>query len=361
MAIIRNDIIKVKKTNIELIKSTLKAHPESTKAQIAALTGISVVTCGKILNELKNTGEVLEVAHINTGCGRPATTFRFNANYASVACLFLWSDHGRLELVSEISDLVGQVIFSEVTALDIVNYSILEQAVASLLRRQPSIQVFSIGVPGAVKNGIIASSYLIPLNGIHLQEQLSAAFPDVKIIVENAARAAAYGYSLAENMASDDICAYFFIPTSVCTGRYPHEILTPDTPLSNAEAQIKPLLIDVGLVFDHKIIRGAAGFAGSMGLFLPPDLYGEIPVEVVANLFSTLIPILNPGSIAVTGSGMTPNRLQQIESLCAEYLAPDYLPQIKLRPDCRQDYANGLTLIALQALSCEIELVKKQI
>lgn len=361
MAVIRNDIIKVKKTNIELIKSALKSNPESTKAQIAAATGISVVTCGKILNELKKTGEVLEGAHINTGCGRPATTFRFNANYAFVACLFLWSDRGRLEIVSEIADLIGQVTFSEVTALRVVDYCIFEQTIASLLRRQPSIQAIAIGVPGAVQNGVISSSYLLPLNGMSLQKKLSHAFPHVKIIVESAARAAAYGYSLSENVTSEDICAYFFIPTSVCTGRSPHEILTPSTSLSEQESKTKPLLIDVGLVCDHKIIRGASGLAGSMGLFLPPDLYGEVPVEVIANLFSMLIPILNPRTIAVTGSGLTEELMQKVQALCADYLAPEYLPQWKLRPDCRQDYANGLTLIALQMLSCGIELVQKKI
>lgn len=361
MSVIRNDIIKVKKTNIELIKSALKAHPESTKAQIAALTGISVVTCGKILNELKKTGEVLEGAHINTGCGRPATTFRFNANYASVACLFLWSDRGRLELVSEIADLIGQVIFSEVTALHVIDYNVLEQKVDLLLRKQPSIQAIAIGVPGTVHNGVISSSYLLPLNGMALQEKLSAAFPHVQIMVESAARAAAYGYSLSENITSEDICAYFFIPTSVRTGRSPHEILTPATPLSESESKTKPLLIDVGLVCDHKIIRGASGLAGSMGLFLPPDLYGEIPAEVIANLFSMLIPILNPRTIAVTGSGLTEERLQHVRMLFEDYLSPEYLPQLKLRPDCRQDYANGLTLIALQMLSCGIELVQKRI
>lgn len=361
MATIRNDITKVKKINIELIKTMLKSHPQSTKAQLAEITGISVVTCGKILNELKAVGEVFEVEQLNTGCGRPATTYRFNANFESVACLYLWSDCKRLELVSEIADLVGKTIYSEVTVLETVDSATLEDAIRALLRRDPSIRVVVLGVPGSVNRGKIYSSYLLALNGVYLQDLLSAAFPEVKIIVENAARAAAYGYSVSAPLAPNDIVSYFFIPTEVCTGRHPHEILSAETASGEDTFFRKPLLIDVGLVCDRRIIRGFSGFAGSLGMFLPLNLYCDIPADVIANLFSTLVPVLNPTAIVVTGNGMTRDKLEAAEKLCAAYIPAEHMPRIVLRADCRLDYSQGLTLIALQELACEIELVQKQI
>ncbi len=72
MVTMRNDITKVKEINIELIKTALKNLGTATKAQIAEATDISVATCGKILNELCQSGEVLEAAVASGGYGRPA-------------------------------------------------------------------------------------------------------------------------------------------------------------------------------------------------------------------------------------------------------------------------------------------------
>lgn len=361
MSMIRNDITKVKKANIELIKAVLKTNPESTKAQIAELAGVSVVTCGKILNKLKTTGEVLEGAHINTGCGRPATTYRFNAGFEAVACLFLWSDCGQLELVCEIADMIGQTTFSTVQSLGNVDYPMLEETVRTLLAQDASIRAVVVGVPGTIVRGVISCSYLLPLNGIALQQRLSAAFPSVQIIVENAARAAAYGYCVSEQPTAGAPICYCFIPAEVCTGRTPREILTHTAFTDNFPPFGKPLLIDVGLACDHAIIRGFSGFAGSLGTFLPPDLFDDIPAEMLASLFQMLIPVLNPSVIAVTGSGVSPVKLGKIRTLCADFFAAEHLPQLVSRSDCRMDYARGLILIGLQACSSRLELVRRQI
>ena len=358
---IRNDITTVKKINVDLIKSALKAHPEATKSQISEMTGISVVTCGKILNELASNGEVLEVERVRSRCGRPATTYRFNAGFASVACLFLWTDRGQLELVSEISDLVGQVIYRDRTALDTVDSNTIVQAAGRLLKRDAAIRAIAVGVPGTVHQGRIISSYLLSLNGVCLQSILCEAFPAIQILVENAARAAAYGFSVSEYARPEELVSYFFIPTAVCTGRRAGEILSADTQLPTDPMLGKPLLIDVGLVCEQKLFRGFSGFAGSMGMFLPQDLYSNPSAAVIADLFAILIPTFNPSVIAVTGNSVTLRKLEQIRALCAERIAPEHMPQMLLRPDCRMDYSRGLTQIALQAISCRIELVQKQI
>ncbi|MDY3619059.1 hypothetical protein [Agathobaculum sp.] len=361
MPTIRNDITKVKKINIELIKSALKEHPESTKGQIAETTGISVVTCGKILNELQAKGEVLEVQQINTGCGRPATSYRFNATFELVACLFLWSDRGQLELVSQISDLTGQVTFSEVRALDTLDYGTLEDAVRHLLAQDGRIRAVAVGLPGAVSRGTVTSSYLLALNGVPLEKKLRNAFPAVTVILESAARAAAYGYCIAEQPRPDEIISYFFIPTAVRTGRGPHEILGPDTSMDGINAVCKPLIVDVGFAGDRKIIRGSTGFAGSMGMFLPPGAYSDLPATVISELLRIMIPVINPSVIVVTGNGVTRIKLAEIEDLCARAIPTEHRPRFLFRPDCHLDYSRGLTLIALQELSCPIELVQKRI
>lgn len=57
---IANNSIRVKRINQELIKEALKAMKQGTKAAVASVTGLSIATCGNILNELVETGEVIE-------------------------------------------------------------------------------------------------------------------------------------------------------------------------------------------------------------------------------------------------------------------------------------------------------------
>ena len=45
--------------NGELVKTTIKGLGAATKSEIAKATGLSVVTCGTILNELLLRGEIL--------------------------------------------------------------------------------------------------------------------------------------------------------------------------------------------------------------------------------------------------------------------------------------------------------------
>ena len=81
----RNDITKVKEINVEMIKSALKQFGEATKAQVAEATGVSVATCGKILNELCGSKEVIATTQTSAGYGRPATCYAYNGDFALVA------------------------------------------------------------------------------------------------------------------------------------------------------------------------------------------------------------------------------------------------------------------------------------
>lgn len=52
---------QVKRINVELVKNTLRSIGVGTKASIANLTKLSVATCGTILNELLQTGEIIDL------------------------------------------------------------------------------------------------------------------------------------------------------------------------------------------------------------------------------------------------------------------------------------------------------------
>lgn len=52
---------QVKRINVELVKNTLRSTGVGTKSSVANLTKLSVATCGTILNELLQTGEIIDL------------------------------------------------------------------------------------------------------------------------------------------------------------------------------------------------------------------------------------------------------------------------------------------------------------
>lgn len=53
----------------------------ATKPEVARATGLSVMTCGTILNELLVIAEVLELEIDPSSGGRPAIRYQYNADY----------------------------------------------------------------------------------------------------------------------------------------------------------------------------------------------------------------------------------------------------------------------------------------
>lgn len=67
-----NSIIKIKQQNILQIKRALIALGSATKPEIAKHTGLTVATCGNLLNEMAKSGDaVAENLRFSNG-GRPA-------------------------------------------------------------------------------------------------------------------------------------------------------------------------------------------------------------------------------------------------------------------------------------------------
>ena len=64
---------QVKRINVELVKNTLRSTGVGTKSSIANLTRLSVATCGTILNELLQTGEIIDLGPDESSGGRPAS------------------------------------------------------------------------------------------------------------------------------------------------------------------------------------------------------------------------------------------------------------------------------------------------
>lgn len=359
MVMLRNDITKVKEINIELIKSALKSLGNATKAELAEHTGISVATCGKILNELCQVGEAYEVSVLSGGYGRPAKSYAYNANYAHVACVYLATDQNKIILASAVGNLLGEIQDEETAEISEVCYETVEAQVARLLERYPNIQSVVIGIPGSITKGVIAVCNLVGLIGVPMQAKLEAQFPGIKIHVENDMNASAYGFYQNSYQKADMSVAFLYAPDGALSG------MQEPAGLSQADADLARwgVTIGAGFVSDGHILHGFSGFAGEVA-FLPVYQRTNAPflsVQNIIDIIGCIVPILNPEIIALSGGFFTEENLIEIQRGCEAAIAPQNMPQIIQRADFHQDYISGLICLALERLSCGVALVKKGI
>lgn len=366
MQTVRNDVTKVKEINVELIKSTLKELGTATKAQIAETTEISVATCGKILNALCESGEVLEAASTTGGYGRPAKSYVYNGNFSLVACVYVATDRGKVTFSAMVSNMTGEVQEEYGWDIETANYDVLEQAIERLVKQHRKLRVVAVGIPGYITNGVIGLCNFVELMGLPLRELLQAKFPDIKILVENDMNAAAYGFYRNQCADSDAPIAFIYSPSDPQTGIEKLLRANPDAQLNAEQRTLMNLSVNfgAGFVSGGRILRGFSGFAGEVSFLPVVCAQGEhsvnASVETMAHIIGSIVPILNPDIIALTGGYFDAKTVEDIRAHCLRLIAPQHMPQIILRDSVHDEYVSGLLNLALEELSCGVMLVKRR-
>lgn len=363
MLTLRNDITKVKEINVEMVKASLKDLGTATKAQIAEHTEISVATCGKILNELCEQGEVKEAEITSGGYGRPAKSYTYNGDYSTIACVFAEKERHTPRISVVVSNLLGQIQEEYSEDVGEVTYDFLKDVIGQLQGRHSNLRAVAVGIPGYVSNQVVDLCDFVKLIGLPLQNQLQEAFPQMQILVENDMNAAAYGFY--RNSCQNPNTSIGFI-------------YSPIEPLTEEELRMKgneriahnPLMeyginFGAGFVSGGKILRGSTGFAGEVS-FLPmeepvQEKPTQVTVDMMAYIIGSIVPILNPGMIALTGVYFKEEEIQIIREKCLRMIRPQHMPEIIMRKDIRKDYVSGLLALALQALSTNVALVERRI
>jgi len=363
MLTLRNDITKVKEINVELIKSSLKHLGTATKAQIAEDTDISVATCGKILNELCETGEVLEAEITSGGYGRPAKSYFYNGNYSVVACIYAENEKQKAHLSVVVSNLLGEIIKEVSSDVSDVTYELLEDNISELMGRYPNLRAVAIGIPGFITDDAVELCDFVSLMGIPLQSRLQEKFPPLQIVVENDMNAAAYGFYRNSCWGQNTTIGFIYSPIN---------------PLTEAEIKMKGresvkgnnllnygINFGAGFVSGGKILRGATGFSGEVAFLPMTNLTGEKPHEVteemMAYIIGSIVPILNPQVIALTGVYFDIEQIDEMRGRCLRLISSQHMPEIIMRNDIHEDYVDGLLSLALEALSCGIALIERQV
>lgn len=336
-----NNTIRVKQINVELVKTALKALTVGTKLTIANATGLSVATCGNILNELLERGEVIETDLEQSNGGRPAQRFMYNANYSYIACIFVSNERGVYRTIHTVTNLTGEIIEENATVVELINYEVIDDLIEKLIYNYENIRAVGIGIPGIIHRGVIGAGDIDELVNLPLATRLKAKY-NLKITVENDMNLTAHGFYKKQNYDEDKTIAVVTFPQDNCSG--------------------------AGIIVDGHIIKGNTNFAGEVS-YLPFDYLREAQIkqENSADIFSlmvktivSIIAIINPETIVVTGGLVCSDMLEELSNACRRIIPDEHMPQIVIQENMQGDYINGLVSITLESLNCDIQLIEKR-
>lgn len=324
---------RVKEHNLNLLRKTIFQARQATRQQLSALTGISTVTLGSLLQRLLDTGEALEGEQLQPTSGRPARIYSYNPCRQYCLLLSVGFEKTEYRFRTVLIDLYGRPVWEEsLPAVCLDGKETLDYLERLTQIRQP-VGAISIGLPG-----IGFGEYLHKRKN---EEYLSLAALEefsqktgIPIRVENDVNLAAMGYAGLHHIGKQEALVYLYLMQGTFSGS--------------------------AVFLDGHLHLGKGRFAGEK---LPSPLSGgfdrrrrfpDTPDALEEFLFTTLFPylaILAPHHLAIVSDYIQETQLRAVEGRLAGLLGPEHCPDFTLTRDFWQDYQKGLELLALEQLA----------
>ncbi|CNJ01245.1 ROK family protein [Yersinia vastinensis] len=326
-----NTTKQIKQKNTMLVASTLKSLVSATKGDISTQTGLSLATCGTILNELCAKGEVIEESLDESRGGRPAKRYIYNSNYFNVLSVYVEGTNDQGVISSSITSANSEnikeynEIYSHLTLDTLINH------IQTILEKHKNIKALGIGLPGVVVDGKILTCDITNLEGLAITELLSRQF-NIFIQVGNDINYTAFGFYRKNYRNINDPIAYIFMPPRYCAG--------------------------CGIVISGEMLRGASQFAGEVSKLPFYDNvqseknkkpYSTPALEKLIHITSSLIAIINPVTIAISGSTIDQHCIDELSVRLQERFDSKHIPHFVYRDSIKSDYHNGISAYTLDA------------
>ncbi len=332
---------QIKSLNLELIRSAVKDHPNSSKAAITAWTGLSQATCNSLLNQLVEAGEVLEVGKVNNTGGRPTQTYEYNPDYYHILCLYLEGPVDQPVLAYGVYNLLGKVIAGDSLTTPQMDYAFLAKSIAEVVAKYPAIQVISLGVPGVViDHTSIGLCDFKAFENMNVVERLRQEFSQ-NIIVENDLNAVALGYHSRRTHKDNSSLAVLLFTSNQFPG--------------------------AGIIVHNQLLRGHKHFAGEVS-FLPVGFERNIQDDFAMDIqeayplilksVAAMIAILDPAEIILAGNLIDQAVRQQVAEDIGTMIPLSHVPHIGFLSSIKESYLTGLYEQAKNFMAYPVQITK---
>ncbi|CAM3655950.1 ROK family protein [Rahnella victoriana] len=312
---------EMKINNVVLVTSALKSLGSATKADLAGVTGLSIATCGAVLNDLSLSREVLALEREVSRGGRPAQRYAYNPDFFSVLSLYAQGSDAGAQIIWSVNTATGESLAQGEVRFLPLTLTRFYQQIERLLAEYPNIKALGIGLPGVVVKGTVATCDISAFAGVPVEQQLRERL-GIYVQADNDMNYTAWGFYRSSCAGVTAPVAYLFKPAVPCLG--------------------------CGMVVNGQVLHGASQFAGEVSN-LPYQDMDKLPVaEEMAKVVISLAAIINPATIALSGPKISEALIPELTALCLQHIPAQHMPALIYRPSMRQDYLQGITELTLR-------------
>nr|WP_300303514.1 ROK family protein [uncultured Anaerostipes sp.] len=316
---------EIKQLNQQLIRDVLRSGEIYTKADIGRETGLSLATCGTILNEMLAEKEVLETSRQKSRGGRPAACYQYNKDYYRM--IGIYADNGNEcgHLGYVVYNALEEVIEEGREEVGEVSPEAMLGRLDLLMETYENVRGISVGIPGIVSGGKILSCDIGALERVDLEAMIREKY-QVYVSVSNDMNYIAYGAYDRQNSEEDLTVLYF--PQNHYAG--------------------------CGSIVNGKLLCGAGQMAGELsylyraeGIPRPESGGSGEPAEFLGKILIYLTALLNPARILMISHD--PERIpwKEAAELCRETLGETAVPEIEMISEFYENYIHGLAALTL--------------
>jgi len=340
---VRNTV-EVKQLNKEKIIEAVQSRESCTKAEIARETGLSVATCGTILNEMSESGELVRMDQEDAVIGRPATLFAYNRDYRHVLAMRVEEDRNGSAIRCAVADSLGYITRDEVTCPNSISYEEIETLIGTYLKEDPNIRAIGIGIPGVAQDGVIEYCDIKALENFDIGSKIKEKYP-VEVIVGNDINFITYQlYNLLEDKSGNLAAIYF--PSS-----------------GNG-------YVGSGYILGGRILNGDSMLSGEVhyaakGFGVTKEKQKSVMktqasrCKFAAQILLTIICTINPASAVLMGDGIEEADLPLIEKECLEIISSKHIPKLSVNNNIEENYVRGVVRYTLDSMQYRVSMTSK--
>jgi hypothetical protein len=325
----------VKQHNIQFLKRILKEERQPmTKNQLSKQSGLSVVTINKLIPEMVESGQVLEMTNPIVTGGRRAAVYQLNQNHQLCLVMLYIEEDKEIKTHVSVVNLYGDRLACEEDILQLTEWASIESCIQSYCCKFPNIKMISIGLPGVDMSSNLTVVDPETMKGIVLHQKIEERFA-LPVIIENDINAAVFGYKYTK--ANPD--------STIVSGLYFPEHYPPGT----------------ALVFDDYIYHGSNGLSGETkhlpvfnDLTFPLSEKSDI-MYICEQIIQTIITMYDPNELILYTKASVMRRIE-LETIKENLpLVFSYGKEVVITnsEDFQDDYYQGLVLLGIKELEMQ--------
>lgn len=334
----------LKQVNLSMIRRAILEKGTATRAEIVAVTKISVTTVRTLLTELQSSNELVEVGFDDSIGGRKAIRYKLDESRFFGVVLCLDGDRVRYLTVNIYGVICDTGEFPANGDPTVAICRFLDELCANT-----EVRSIGIGVPGVVSGmGYERQNKQGSMDYYPIGDVIHSRY-GVPMVLENDLNAIALGFGR---------CYLKLFPTERCEN------------VNMAYIHFDSDCLSAGFLSGGRILRGWNNFVGELGLF-PMDngknLDGVLASAIDDNAYASLVArliagiccILNPEYVALGGTAFRKGCMELITEHFSRILPPKMSPEILYAEDKWHDYFEGMAHLTAEQIFADVRLVKE--